>query len=322
MDGQTRPDRQIASSPARGRARLDEQTCRRILDLASKQPDRGQDSLARQLRAVGVSVSASGVRQVLERHGLQTRSRRLAWIEAARTPDPGPILAAAHPEDARVRVDDHGAESIPSARGARTPDNGATRGAHILAVAARLIRERGFDAVSLRDIAEAAGVPPGSMYYHFPTKELLFTSVYKEGIQRLRASVETAYARSRDPWNRLEHACAAHLANLCGGDDFTAISIPTRIPVLSPAANQAVVALNDEYELIFRELVEALNLRAGVSRSLLRLQLLGALNWTSVWYREGGADTAKIARHLVKLLRAGAQAEPRAGSATRPPVAM
>ena len=60
-------------------------------------------------------------------------------------------------------------------------------------------------------------------------------------------------------------------------------------------------------EQIFRDLVDALRVRHGVSKTLLRLQLLGALNWTSVWYRQGGADTGQIARHLVRVLRTGTQ---------------
>ena len=42
---------------------------------------------------------------------------------------------------------------------------------------------------------------------------------------------------------------------------------------------------------------------AAIDRSLLRLQLLGALNWTRTWYRPGKRGAADIARHLVMVLR-------------------
>lgn len=304
----TQPSTALASArPTRGRPRLDAETSARILDLALSQPQCGQDSLARQLRGAGVWVSASGVRQVLERHGLQTRAQRLARIEAVTRSAGRRVETSGLTMDGQAPAPDADSQMRAASSGPRPVDASAHRGSHILAVAARLIRERGFDAISLRDIAETAGVPSGSLYYHFPTKELLFTSVYEEGIRRLRASVEAALERANDPWKRLEQACTAHLANLCGGDDFTAVSIPTRIPVLTPPANEAVVALNDGYEQIFRDLVDALRVRHGVSKTLLRLQLLGALNWTSVWYRQGGADTGQIARHLVRVLRTGTQ---------------
>ncbi|MGX1223343.1 helix-turn-helix domain-containing protein [Streptomyces ambofaciens] len=41
----------------------------------------------------------------------------------------------------------------------------------IQAVAVRLFTERGYDAVTVADVAEAASVSPMTVYRHFPTKE-------------------------------------------------------------------------------------------------------------------------------------------------------
>jgi len=46
----------------------------------------------------------------------------------------------------------------------------------ILDVAEGLFQERGYTAVAMRDIAEAAGMRTASLYYHFPSKEELFVS--------------------------------------------------------------------------------------------------------------------------------------------------
>jgi AcrR family transcriptional regulator len=123
----------------------------------------------------------------------------------------------------------------------RTPHR-CPRSAHILAVAARLIRERGFDATSLRDIAVRAHIPLSSIYYHFQTKDDLFVAVYEDGVGRLRGAVAEAIAGATDPWERLQRACATHLHNLCGNDDFMAVSVPTRAPRLSDAAGERVTA--------------------------------------------------------------------------------
>ena len=64
-----------------------------------------------------------------------------------------------------------------------------------------------------------------------------------------------------------------------------------------------LVALRDGYERRFVDLVVALPLTAGTDRTLWRLQLLGALNWTPTWYRAGGKSPAAIARALVAALR-------------------
>ncbi|MEP4861455.1 MAG: helix-turn-helix domain-containing protein, partial [Alphaproteobacteria bacterium] len=41
----------------------------------------------------------------------------------------------------------------------------------VLDIAARLFREQGYGSVSLRKIADAAGIKAGSIYYHFGSKD-------------------------------------------------------------------------------------------------------------------------------------------------------
>jgi AcrR family transcriptional regulator len=57
----------------------------------------------------------------------------------------------------------------------------ATQGM-ILDAARRLFADRGFEAASIDDIAEAAGVAKGAVYHHFESKEALFERVL-EGVQ-------------------------------------------------------------------------------------------------------------------------------------------
>ena len=52
--------------------------------------------------------------------------------------------------------------------------------ASILHHAIRLFRERGFDATTMRDVADATGVALGSAYYYFPGKEAIVQAYYDE----------------------------------------------------------------------------------------------------------------------------------------------
>ena len=60
-----------------------------------------------------------------------------------------------------------------------TPKAAATR-ARLLEVAAAVFVERGYTAVSLRDIAVAAGVTKGAIYGHFRSKGQLLVEVIRE----------------------------------------------------------------------------------------------------------------------------------------------
>src|ERR1700739_1167449 len=58
---------------------------------------------------------------------------------------------------------------------------------HILRIAHGAFAESG--ATSLNEIAKRAGVGPGTLYRHFPTREALILAVYRRDMQRLGASV-------------------------------------------------------------------------------------------------------------------------------------
>lgn len=67
---------------------------------------------------------------------------------------------------------------------------------HILAVARDAFAESG--GVSLNAIAKRAGVGPGTLYRHFPTREALVLAVYRHDMRRLVDSAGEEIAR-REP---------------------------------------------------------------------------------------------------------------------------
>ncbi|HEY5790354.1 MAG TPA: TetR/AcrR family transcriptional regulator [Gammaproteobacteria bacterium] len=178
----------------------------------------------------------------------------------------------------------------------------------LLDAAAALFAERGYRATSMRDLAAAVGMLPGSIYYHFPSKDELLVAVYAEGVTRIEARVRAALAGTRSAWERLELACAAHLESLLDGSAYAAVVVRV-LPDDAPATRDALVALRDRHEALFRELVDALGLPGdAAARRALRLLLLGALNWVPLWYRPGGENPRAIAHRFIQLLIPG---EPR-----------
>jgi AcrR family transcriptional regulator len=172
----------------------------------------------------------------------------------------------------------------------------------ILDAAARLLRTQGFQGTSVRDIVRAVDMLPGSLYYHFATKEDLLAEVYAEGVRRISARVRSAIGPLADPWERLEAACVAHLEAILEDDDYAQVVIRVR-PADAPAAQPRLTALRDEYEALFAALVTSLRLPRGTDRRSLRLLLLGSLNWSQTWYQPGRDSPKTIARRFVALLR-------------------
>ena len=174
----------------------------------------------------------------------------------------------------------------------------------LLDAAARHFADAGYDAASMRDIAAAAGLKAGSMYYYFPSKEDLLLAVHEEGIHWISKAVLAALEEQSEPWMRLEVAMGAHLQALLGGGDYVrvVIKVPPREDV---EARTRFIALRDGYERIFTTLIDALPLAASLDVRHVRLLILGAMNWSPNWFRSDGDHPHDIAKSFVQSLRFG-----------------
>jgi len=65
----------------------------------------------------------------------------------------------------------------------------------IQVVALELFTEQGYDATSLREIAERLGVTKAALYYHFKSKEEIVESLTGDQIKRLESMIEWAHGQ-------------------------------------------------------------------------------------------------------------------------------
>ncbi len=181
------------------------------------------------------------------------------------------------------------------------------RRAALMDAAAKLFADQGYSATTIRDIAAAAGMLPGSVYYHFPSKAALLLAVYRDGVAGLARRVDAAIATADgEAWARLEAAATAHLETVLDQSAYAKVMIRVMPDDADDRAVSAELAgARDDYEARFRALIGALDLADGADAGRLRLMLLGALNWAQIWYRAGGATPAAIARDFVKNARQG-----------------
>jgi TetR/AcrR family transcriptional regulator, cholesterol catabolism regulator len=174
----------------------------------------------------------------------------------------------------------------------------------LMDAAAAAFAAQGYRATTIRDIAGAVGMLPGSVYYHFPSKEALLLAVYEEAVTGIASRVDAAIAAESDPWARLEAAAVAHMETVLDTSAYAKVMVRV-LPEDADGAATALTAARDAYEARFRRLFDALALPAATSPSSLRLMLLGALNGAQVWYRSGGETPAAIARAFVRALKDG-----------------
>ena len=76
--------------------------------------------------------------------------------------------------------------------------------ARLVAAATQLLHEQGIERTTLADIAQAADVPAGNVYYYFKTKDEVIAAVIEAHAQQVRATLASIDARHRSPRSRLK----------------------------------------------------------------------------------------------------------------------
>ncbi len=208
---------------------------------------------------------------------------------------------------------------------AATQSTGATSRQAILDTAARLFRQEGYAATSLRAIADACDMKAGSLYYHFDSKDQIVSEVLDIGVQRVFDTVRCAVeALSPDADLRATLQCAieAHLSALLHAHDFTSANIRIfgQVPSDVRASHKS---LRRSYEQYWQGLLTALQ-RRGEIRSGTDLQrtvffLFGAMNWTTEWYDQKKSGLPAMAGELADLVTNGLCPKP-AARRSRPAV--
>jgi len=201
----------------------------------------------------------------------------------------------------------------------RRADDAGRRG-QLLRESARLFREKGYDATSVRDIAAATGLQSGSWVYHFKTKQDILAAVMEQGLQQALERIEAIAREELPPREYFRALVRTHLDTLLGpGQDF----IPVLLydwRALDKAGRERVIALQRRYEQVWEDVIQQLQHDGdwAMPTRIDRLLMFGALNWIVQWYRpRGPLNVAQIVTEAEKFfLRTPVRRRP-AGSSRR-----
>lgn len=159
----------------------------------------------------------------------------------------------------------------------------------ILDEAATLFVRRGFAATSMRDIAAAAGMQAGSVYYHFASKNEILEAVFARGMAVMVDAFEGAARATAgaDAATRIGTHVRAHLGALFENGPYTAAHVTT-FRTAPEGVHDTVVPLRDAYESMWArllsELVSTGDIDPTTPLGLARLTLFGAMNATIEWF--------------------------------------
>jgi AcrR family transcriptional regulator len=177
----------------------------------------------------------------------------------------------------------------------------------ILRAAAAVFRRCGFAETGMREIADAADLSPGNLYYYFKSKHELLYFCQDHSLDRMLATCRAVQAGRLSEADRLAAVVRSHVA--CMLDELDGAAAHTEVESLPAPLRARIVAKRDRYEAEVRRIVER-GVRSGAfvpcDPRLVTRALLGAVNWTARWYRpEGEQPPAAVADAFANYLVRG-----------------
>jgi TetR/AcrR family transcriptional regulator, cholesterol catabolism regulator len=178
-----------------------------------------------------------------------------------------------------------------------------TRRDELTRTAARLFAERGFHGTSMGDLAEALGVQKGSLYSLTGSKQQLLYRTMRQGADAFHAALD-AVPEGAAATERVRSALRGHLRVVAEQIDVATV-FTREWRYLEGEQRDEIVAERRRYEerfrLLFREGIEAGELRPDLDANAAALLVLSAANWAYTWLTPG-RDTDELADSFTAII--------------------
>jgi AcrR family transcriptional regulator len=184
----------------------------------------------------------------------------------------------------------------------------------IISAAAQIFRQKGYQAASMQDIAEAVHLQKASLYHHVQSKQEILLTILNQALDLLIEDMQAVMAAELPADERLRQAIRAYIGRIAGEADLAAVLL-LEYRSLEPGLRRRHIRRRDRYEDLWRDLVrqgvESGNFRQ-VDEKFTTFALLGIQNWMITWFRQGGGKNPDdLADFFADLILRGLESRPR-----------
>jgi len=174
----------------------------------------------------------------------------------------------------------------------------------ILQEAARLFRQKGYMAATLRELADRSGIKGGSIYHHFSSKQEILHEIMAFTLTNLFA-LEEETARERNPIEKIRKAIRFHIEYHINNLNETLVA-DTELRSLTAENYREIIKMRRRYENLFIEI-----LREGMQQQIIKigdvklaaLAILQMCTGVSYWFKQDGPlSVQEIADSYVDLI--------------------
>ena len=193
-----------------------------------------------------------------------------------------------------------------------------SRRGEILQCFTTMVAERGYDEVSIRDVAEALGISKGTILHHFRSKESLLEELHADYMRRRLGEAHELLAEFEDPVDQLQ--LIVYQLMIAQRDDRAATVAFAReiVRFAEEEVMSEVRAMRHEYSALVTDIIGrgvASGEFGSVDPAMTALQLFGMCNWSWTWFKPDGEWSAeRLAADFCRTLidGIGAAAKPTA----------
>lgn len=174
--------------------------------------------------------------------------------------------------------------------------------------ARRLFAQQGFVATTIREIARAAAIEGGSIYYHFRGKDDVLVAILEEGNRTLLAAARAALAQGGEPETDLRRLIGAHLRVLAADPDQMMV-VTRELQRLKGKRREQIIQQREAYQQVFEGVLErgiAQGAFGACDPKLMTFAILGLLNSVVNWFSAAGPKSIdELADEFTRMLLGG-----------------
>jgi TetR/AcrR family transcriptional regulator, cholesterol catabolism regulator len=181
----------------------------------------------------------------------------------------------------------------------------------ILRAAARLFQERGYDATSMSDVANALKLSKGGLYHHFQSKDEILFYLMDHAMDITQEQVIDRVRGVADPEEGLRTLIRLHIGVVLREQDREITVMLHENHPLPPPLRRQINARKKEYvhfvESLIAEVQKVRHSKGVVTPRAAAFALMGMINWIYQWYRpEGSLQKEDLVRQYTEIFFAGA----------------
>lgn len=184
----------------------------------------------------------------------------------------------------------------------------SNRKSEIKARAARLFRKRGYQATSMREIADAVGIKASSIYNHIDSKQDLLAEMLLFLAEAFTAEMDRVSASGLSADAKLRELIRHHIEMVVHHTDAMALIAGEWVHLDQPA-KKTYIQQRDRYEAQFLSIVQEgrqEGLFADIDAEIILFNTLSTLRWLYSWYsRNPDYDVARLQQQMTDCLMGG-----------------